>query len=64
MKTVSYVVLVTEDEILLCHTNSRYAAEKRARSWKRQHLNDKVQIAIRREVLGIKVTTDFEEVLV
>lgn len=63
MKTVSYVVLVTDDEMELVHTNSRYNAEKRARSWKRQHPEHKVQIAIRREVLGIKVTTDFEEVL-
>lgn len=64
MKTISYVVLVTDDEMELVHSNSRYAAEKRARSWKRQHPDDKVQLAIRREVLGIKVTTDFEEVTI
>lgn len=64
MKTISYEVLVTEDELLLCHTNSRYAAEKLARSWKRQHPDVKVMTAIRREVQGIKVTTDITEVTV
>lgn len=64
MKTVSYVVLVTDDEMELVHTNSRYSAEKLARSWKRQHPDVKVMTAIRREVQGIKVTTDIEEVLI
>lgn len=62
MKTPGYVVLVTENEVELVHSNSRYVAEMLARSWKRQHPDDKVQLAIHRNFLGIKITTDFKEV--